>query len=195
LNREHFNVTELISNTIQDVSSQSQKANNGKLKLVFYNHHDENNNQGIIIDADKARITQVLLNLLTNAIKFTEEGTISIKLQATIENNKDDSIIVSIKDTGDGIDPEVMPRLFTKFASKCSEGTGLGLYISKSIVEAHGGKIWAENNNSGDDDAGGKRRRGATFHFTLPVVNESSSSVNQAKQQRQDADNNHCRRI
>ena len=194
LNKEHFNLIELISNTIQDVSSQSQKANSGKLKFVFYKHDGENNNQRIIIDADKARITQVLLNLLTNAIKFTEEGTISIKVQAGEEN--DDVITVSVNDTGDGIDSEVMPRLFTKFASKCSEGTGLGLYISKSIVEAHGGKIWGENNNSGGDDAGGKRRRGATFHFTLPVVNESSSSASHHnKQQRQDADNNQWRRI
>jgi two-component system, OmpR family, sensor histidine kinase VicK len=102
-------------------------------------------------------------------------------------------ITVSVKDTGDGIDSEVMPRLFTKFASKCSEGTGLGLYISKSIIEAHGGKIWGEN-NSGGDDTGGKRRKGATFHFTLPVVNESSSSSHH-KQQRQDAGNNQWRSI
>jgi two-component system, OmpR family, sensor histidine kinase VicK len=190
LNKERFNLIELISNIVQDAPSQIEKKDNnkGKLKLVFYKPGDENNNQGIIIEADKARITQVLLNLLHNAIKFTEEGTISINVKATGENNKDDVIIVSIKDTGDGIDADIMPRLFTKFASKCSEGTGLGLYISKSIVEAHGGKIWAENNNS--DVAGAKRTRGATFHFTLPVMNKSSSPVvNQHKQQKQDADN------
>jgi two-component system sensor histidine kinase VicK len=197
LNKEHFNIIELISNTIQDVSSQSKKANNNeKLKFEFYKHDGKNNNQRIIIDADKSRITQVLLNLLTNAIKFTEEGTISIEVQAGKVSDDNDVITVSVKDTGDGIDSEVMPRLFTKFASKCSEGTGLGLYISKSIVEAHGGKIWGENNNSSDDDVGGKRRRGATFHFTLPIVNESSSQVSHHnKQQRQNADYNQWRSI
>jgi two-component system, OmpR family, sensor histidine kinase VicK len=196
LKKEHFNLTELISNTIQDVSSQSQKANNEKLKFVFYKHDCKNNNQRIIIDGDKAKIGQVLLNLLTNAIKFTEEGTISINVQAGKESDDNGVITVTVKDTGDGIDSEVMPRLFTKFASKCSEGTGLGLYISKSIVEAHGGKIWGENNNSGGDNAVQNRGRGATFHFTLPVVNDlSSSASHHDKQQRQDDNNNQWRRI
>jgi signal transduction histidine kinase len=75
---------------------------------------------------------------------------------------------VSIKDTGTGIDPELMPRLFTKFATKSYQGTGLGLYISKSIIEAHGGKIWAENNS---DEGSDIKHEGATFYFTLPVVN------------------------
>jgi signal transduction histidine kinase len=186
LNKECFNLIELIFNIVQEATSQIEKANNGKLKLMFYKPDDDNNNQGIIIEADKARITQVIDNLLNNAIKFTEEGTISINVKAAGENNKDDVIIVSIKDTGDGIDSEIMPRLFTKFASKCSEGTGLGLYISKSIVEAHDGKIWAENNS---DAAVEKRAMGATFYFSLPVMNKSSAVVNQAKQQKQDADN------
>src|ERR687885_839329 len=96
LNREHFNVTELISNTIQDATGQSEKVNNGKLKLVFYNHG--NDKQSDIVYADKSRITQVLLNLLNNAIKFTEEGSISVKIQSAEKSNKDDNIIVSIKD-------------------------------------------------------------------------------------------------
>jgi signal transduction histidine kinase len=70
---------------------------------------------------------------------------------------------VSIKDTGIGIAPEIMPRLFTKFATKSERGTGLGLFISKSIIEAHGGRIWAENNKDG---------KGATFSFSLPIVNK-----------------------
>ena len=73
-------------------------------------------------------------------------------------NHRD--LIVSVKDTGTGIDPEIMPRLFTKFVSKSVAGTGLGLFISKSIVEAHGGKMWAENNADG--------KEGATFYFSLP---------------------------
>jgi two-component system, OmpR family, sensor histidine kinase VicK len=187
LNKERFNLIELISNILQDVTSQIEKANSGKLKLVFYKPNGDSGNQGIVIEADKARITQVFLNLLNNAIKFTEEGTISIDVKAAEENNNnDDVIIVSIKDTGDGIDSEIMPRLFTKFASKCSEGTGLGLFISKSIVEAHGGKIWAENNSDATVE---KRTMGATFYFSLPVMNKSSAILNQHKQQKQDADN------
>jgi two-component system sensor histidine kinase VicK len=189
LKKERFDLTELISNTIQDATGQSEKVNNGKIKLVFYNH--DNGIQSNIIYADKPRITQVLLNLLNNAIKFTEEGTISVKIRSSRQNNKDDNIIVSVQDTGEGIDPEIIPRLFTKFATKSEKGTGLGLFICKSIVEAHGGRMWAENNA---DAALEKRRRGATFYFSLPVVNESSvAAINQPKQQKQD-DNNQWRR-
>ena len=186
LKKERFDLTELISNTIQDATGQSEKVNNGKLKLVFYNH--DNDKQSNIIYADKPRITQVLLNLLNNAIKFTEEGTISVKIRSSRQNNKDDNIIVSVQDTGDGIDPEIIPRLFTKFATKSEKGTGLGLFICKSIVEAHGGRMWAENNA---DTTLEKRTRGATFYFSLPLVNESSvAAINQHKQQKQDDDNN-----
>ena len=76
-------------------------------------------------------------------------------------------ILVSVRDTGAGIDPEILSRLFTKFATKSFEGTGLGLYISKSIVEAHGGKIWAQNNPDGN---------GATFSFSLPAKNNNVHS-------------------
>ena len=190
LKKERFDLTELISNTIQDATGQSEKVNNGKLKLVFYNH--DNDKQSNIIYADKPRITQVLLNLLNNAIKFTEEGTISVKIQSSRQNNKDDNIIVSVQDTGDGIDPEIIPRLFTKFATKSEKGTGLGLFICKSIVEAHGGRMWAENNANTTLE---KRTRGATFYFSLPLVNESSvAAINQHKQQKQDDDSNQWRR-
>ena len=113
----------------------------------------------IIVNADKNRLNQVISNLISNSIKFTqgEWGTISITTKRE-ENSK--AITISVKDTGKGIDPEIMPRLFTKFATKSDTGTGLGLFISKSIVEAHGGRIWAENNKDG---------KGATFYFTLPV--------------------------
>ena len=69
-------------------------------------------------------------------------------------------VLITIKDTGKGIDPEIFPRLFEKFATNSFSGTGLGLYISKAIIEAHGGRIWAENN---------KNEKGATFNFTLPM--------------------------
>jgi signal transduction histidine kinase len=79
-----------------------------------------------------------------------------VKAQKNGEN-----VQVDVKDTGVGIDPDIMPRLFTKFATNSEQGTGLGLFISKSIIEAHGGRIWAQNN---------KDRKGATFSFTLPLA-------------------------
>ena len=98
----------------------------------------------------------VFTNLLSNAIKFTDEGTVSI---TAVPNNNE--IVVSISDTGHGIDSEILPRLFTKFATKSKTGTGLGLFISKSIIDAHGGKIWGKNNYP--------EGKGATFVFSLPL--------------------------
>ena len=150
----------MINSVIADSINQIKKEykDNIKVESVF--------NDNIYIEADRSRIYQVILNLLNNAIKFTKEGTIVITATAA-EEKKDghnDVVIVSVKDTGHGIDSEIFPRLFTKFATKSETGgTGLGLFISKSIVEAHGGKIWAENN------AGSK---GATFSFSLPIVNK-----------------------
>ena len=116
-------------------------------------------NQIIYVEADKNRLSQVISNLLSNAIKFTKEGTITV--EAEIKGSK---ALVTIKDTGQGIDPEIIPRLFSKFVAKSESGTGLGLFISKSIVEAHGGRILAGNNHS---DVNG---RGATFTFSLPLL-------------------------
>ena len=114
------------------------------------------------IKADKARISQVVSNLLINALKFTNKNCL---IQVIVEekeiSNRRKEVIVSIKDTGTGIDTDILPKLFTKFASKSEKGTGLGLYISKNIIEAHGGKIWAKNNDDGE--------RGATFSFSLPL--------------------------
>ena len=110
----------------------------------------------IFVNVDKARMIQVLSNILGNALKFTKQGNIFISAKKI----KEEQVIVIIKDSGTGIDSEILPRIFEKFATKSEEGTGLGLYISKNIVESHGGKIWAENNSDG---------RGATFYFTLPI--------------------------
>lgn len=116
-----------------------------------------------IVQGDKGRIAQVLSNLISNAVKFTQEGSIDISLKNFQE---DKAVVISVKDTGKGIDPDIMPRLFTKFASKSVAGTGLGLYICKSIVEAHGGRIWAQNNTDG---------KGAMFAFYLPLNNENKA--------------------
>jgi signal transduction histidine kinase len=125
--------------------------------------------EDVSVQADKARIGQVIYNLLNNAMMFTQEGSISINVvkkgnEDRKGNRQQEEVIVSIKDTGVGIAPEIMPRLFTKFATKSKKGTGLGLYISKSIIETHGGKIWAENNPNGE---------GATFSFSLPTIKTS----------------------
>jgi signal transduction histidine kinase len=114
----------------------------------------------VFVEADKIKIFEVIMNLLTNAIKFTEEGTITVQIKRF-----DKYVQIEVKDTGKGIDPSILPKLFTKFTSTADQGTGLGLYISKNIVEAHGGRIWAENNRNG---------KGATFAFTLPIANASA---------------------
>jgi two-component system sensor histidine kinase VicK len=132
----------------------------------------------------------VVSNLINNSVKFTEEGTISIDVKVQQEEDNNDIghniVIVSIKDTGEGIDSEILPKLYTKFASKSYQGTGLGLFISKSIIEAHGGRIWAENNNDDDDKnddeiVDGKRIRGAIFNFSLPIMDMPANQQKQNK--------------
>ncbi len=107
----------------------------------------------------------MLLNLPKQRSTKRKTGIININAEKV-----DGQALVSIKDTGIGIDPGIMPRLFEKFASKSYQGTGLGLYICKSIVEAHGGKIWAENNNMYGE-------RGATFSFTLPSTSKQQTAA------------------
>jgi signal transduction histidine kinase len=182
LNKEHLNLNEVISNVADDYRNQIKNSNrNIKLVYEFYKKQAKEAKQkqqqypqekkqqlliqdnAIVVEADKEKIIQVISNLLNNAIKFTKEGIISIITEKE-ENGHSKEVIVSIKDTGEGIDPVILPKLFSKFVAKSYQGTGLGLFISKSIVEAHGGRIWAENNA----DA-----KGATFSFTLPL-NEHS---------------------
>jgi signal transduction histidine kinase len=154
LDKKPFNLSEIISDTVQGYKHQIEKDDddNNNLKLIY----ESNKGGTITLEGDKNKISQVISNLLSNAIKFTEEGTILVKA----EKNKDEEVIVSVKDTGTGIDPEIFPRLFSMFVSKSYEDTGLGLFISKSIVVAHGGRIWAENNSDG---------KGASFSFTVPI--------------------------
>jgi signal transduction histidine kinase len=150
LKKERVNLTEVLLHSIKDIKNQI--LDSGKIKVVYDLKED------FFVEADKERITQVISNLLSNAIKFTKEGSISI----TEQMNDNKEVVVNVHDTGSGIDAEIMPRLFTKFATKSDTGTGLGLFISKSIVEAHGGRIWAENNNDG--------KGGATFTLSLPLL-------------------------
>ena len=161
LNKQQFNINDIISNVVQDLPKQIEKGNNSNsnVKLSYKPTADDQ----LVVEADKARIVQVISNLLGNAVKFTKGKGSTITI--TTEKKQNQEVIIKIKDTGTGIDPEILPRLFSKFASKSYQGTGLGLYISKSIIEAHGGRMWAENNNNTDGE------KGATFYFTLPTIN------------------------
>src|SRR5215831_1785968 len=145
----------MILSAIADSNNQIGKEHKDNLKLEFMGPKED-----IFIEADKGRINQVISNFLNNAIKFTNEGTVSIT--ATVVS-KNDEIVVSISDTGSGIDSEIFPILFAKFATKSTLGTGLGLFISKSIIDAHGGRIWGKNNYP--------EGKGATFGFSLPLHN------------------------
>ena len=153
---EEFNLKDVIVNCINDVILDKHLTNDGKDKpKILYDPED------LPLKADKNRISQVVSNLMSNALKFSSGGTISVQTSLKSDDkNNNNEVIVSIKDNGQGIDPEILPRLFSKFATKSYSGTGLGLFICKSIVEAHGGSIWAENNSDG---------KGATFSFTLPL--------------------------
>lgn len=150
LNKEKVNINEKIREIIDDVRNQIQNPNDLQINFLEAKHP-------VHLEADKARLYQVIANLLTNAIKFTNEGTITVSADVNDNNNE---LIVTVRDSGEGIHSDIIPRLFTKFATKSNTGTGLGLYISKNIIEAHGGRIWAENNQDG---------KGANFTFTLPL--------------------------
>jgi signal transduction histidine kinase len=161
LNLQRFDLIATLSDLVKDTKEQIDR-DKQNLNLVFELEDGSSSNTEIFVTADRDRIGQVISNLLSNAIKFTKHGTISIK--ASI-NKQSKEVVISIKDSGIGIDPTILPQLFTKFSSKSFEGIGLGLFITKNIVQAHGGRIWAENNADG---------RGATFFFTLPISLSSS---------------------
>ena len=168
---------ELLYSIIKEFGHSLKNNNDKNTKLNLY---FRNIDLDTIVFVDKNRISQVILNLLNNSIKFISlenkktDGGIEDNISLIIERTKlngnnlkendliNYEIIISVKDNGKGIDPEIYPRLFTKFASKSFHGTGLGLFICKNIVEAHGGKIWVKNNSNG---------KGATFSFSLPLTN------------------------
>ncbi|HMK58516.1 MAG TPA: sensor histidine kinase [Nitrososphaeraceae archaeon] len=156
LNKHAIDLNDLIVNIIQDHQNVILKSD-GKVKLEYEIEAKGKEGKQIFVEADRERIAQVVWNLLTNALKFTKDGTITVSTRLTGRE-----VIVTVRDTGEGIDPKIQPRLFSKFATSSIQGTGLGLYISKSIVEAHGGSMWAENKRD--------RRGGATFYFSLPVI-------------------------
>ena len=159
ISKSKIDLNEKIKNVINDVENGYDDGNNSNVKIIF------EPKETIFVYADKDRIYQVLSNLLNNAIKYTKNGTVTIN--TSIANgsnnnaNNDKEAVVTIMDTGYGITPEIMQKLFSKFVTTSSHGTGLGLFISKGIIEAHGGRIWAENNSNGV---------GSSFSFSLPFT-------------------------
>ncbi len=147
LNKELFNLNDVISTSIGDAENQIDDAK----VSIRYQPKD------IVVYADKERIAEVIYNILDNAIKFTVLGRITV---FCLNNSNNNEAMVSVSDEGTGIDPAIMPKLFNKFITKSDKGTGLGLYIARSIVEAHGGRVWAKNNEN---------QKGAIFGFTLPL--------------------------
>jgi signal transduction histidine kinase len=155
LNKEMVQLNEIIGNVVNDYKEIISKKRYGsdQIRIVY----DEPSKDNSLVNADKGRLIQVLSNLLDNALKFTKEGDIVITTKKIKDNQE---LMISIKDSGTGIDPEILPHLFKKFATKSEQGTGLGLFISKNIIEAHGGTMWGENNSESN---------GSTFYFTLPT--------------------------
>ena len=180
IHKERFNLNEKIQNVIKDITKKyndldTQNRPGDQVKIVYQQEIDP-----IPVYADKIRIFEVLSNLLNNAIKFSEGNPINITVEIVpntqshekdsknqtfvsgrmADNTPSEIVVVSIIDHGKVIDKDILPRLFTKFVTKSNQGTGLGLYITKSIIEAHKGKIWARNNKDG---------KGSTFSFSLPL--------------------------
>jgi signal transduction histidine kinase len=175
LDKELYNINEKLRDIINDIKSKENE-----IEIIFA----EPTVDPVIVNADRFRIDEVISNILTNAVESTKNSikasgssfykqnhnTISVftivkrngrdNNKDNIKDKKEGEIVISIKDRGNGIDPEIQKKLFTIFATKSEGGSGLGLFISKGIVEAHGGKIWAENNSDG---------KGATFSFSLPI--------------------------
>ena len=163
LDYEQFNLKDILTDIIDDYNNLLTIKESKDVKLRY-------EPKDILIVADKVRVGRVISNLLNNAIKFTSKGEITISVIELKDNNNDDDddgngeIQVNIKDTGTGLSPAILPKLFSKFVSTDTGGTGLGLFVSRNIVEAHGGKIQAQNNDDGI---------GAVFSFTIPKMTNS----------------------
>jgi signal transduction histidine kinase len=162
-------IDEVIDNVINDFRNKVDHTNDKQVKFVKaiksrtnklkYNTRSGSHNVTKLI-CDKNKVIQIISNLISNAIKFSfKNGTITISKEVSRDNQ---FIVISVIDRGSGIDPDLFPRLFSKFSTRSNHGTGLGLYICKNLVEVQGGRIWAQGNTDGP---------GATFSFSLPIAN------------------------
>jgi len=181
IEKEKFDLVQLVEDTVSDFSDRNKNTRKNIFKIT---NNSTREDKSIFVNADKRRIEQVVYNLISNADKFTNNDTIFINLSTTTGNYKminkvtkdadktqqDDTqyAFFTIKDSGGGIDNEILPRLFEKFASRSEVGTGLGLYISKNIIEAHKGKIWGKNNNTDIKKQNLIEKKGAEFGFMIP---------------------------
>jgi two-component system sensor histidine kinase VicK len=159
LRKGKFNLNDLLFNIVQDYCQQGKNStSSGERIAILYEPPDED----IVVEADKERISQVMHNIIGNALEFTNEGNVSVTLRRERQKEKEGKqiAVVTVRDTGCGVDPAIMSRVFEKFVTRSEKGTGLGLFVSKSIVQAHEGRIWVQNNTDGE--------KGATFYFTLP---------------------------
>lgn len=180
LHQKQFDLRELIFSLVNEYRNQI-KLGGYDIELIYDQQYGVNEDNPILVYADKERIIQVISNLLDNAIKFTKKGLISITYNfkkngdTNYDDNDNNAIIdkdvIKIKDTGIGIHEDLFPKLFTKFVSNSFQGTGLGLYICKNIVEAHGGNIGVQKNKEND--------KGVTFYFSLPVIKDNEFNDNQ----------------
>jgi signal transduction histidine kinase len=162
LKKQSSNFVNTILEVVQDYSSSIKISKSAPNVIISFSVSEDLEFMNIL--ADQNRIKQVISNLLSNSLKFTEQGTITVTAERNNHNDKQSELIVRVKDTGIGIATDMLPKLFSKFVTKSEKGTGLGLYICKGIIEAHGGKIWAQNN---------KDTEGATFSFSLPLANNN----------------------
>ena len=167
LNKENFSLEKLVIEIAREYNNTIHLLNRNQLEILYDSRPNDFNNvksEGSrnfgYVFADRTRIIQVIMNILENAIEFTERGTITLRLS---ENMTTHEVVLTVSDSGSGIDPAILPNLFTKFVSKSRKGTGLGLYISKKIIEAHKGMIWAENCYDSNN-----KIKGSKFTLILP---------------------------
>ncbi|MGC2575512.1 MAG: ATP-binding protein, partial [Candidatus Nitrosopolaris sp.] len=164
LRKEVCDLNDIVRNSIEEYKRIQVIPSKKNIEIEYTYYEDK-----VFVEVDRNRIAQVISHLLSNAFKFTKEGRIIVNITP---DQRSKEVTVSVKDSGKGIDAEVVPRLFEKFASKSFQGTGLGLFISRNIIEAHGGWIWGENNCDG---------KGATFCFALPIIMTRHNRHNQGQ--------------
>lgn len=182
LDKELVNLDMLISSLVTEYQTALERKRIGKVGKYDSNNEDDYNkySRGLfchilykppsesgpfIIEVDKDRIIQVLSNLLNNALNSSNQRMIRdniavLPIEVSMKSdNTSEEIVIMVNDKGMGIDKSIIEKMFAKFVTTSDGGTGLGLYVSKSLIEAHGGRIWAYNNTD---------EQGATFCFTLP---------------------------